>query len=245
MKTQPVLSDAYTLRLQHAILIYGSGRDSLISHRDEDRRVNSVATIHDIGARTDGTPEIEEGRCVSAKEIENLAANLSAMSRGAQWFPPEVIAISMTSIVWWKPRTKRRIWFRTGETDLDALNGRLVHHPALLFMVSGHSLHVMALAGNERPTPATKLYRAPYLNCFSDDGHVQLCGCRPPEYADADNLQVWESVFYDSAFTHGETQRVTALKGGSAALWKAQQTNKIFPASALISAKQTLKEYLS
>jgi PRTRC genetic system protein B len=54
------------------------------------------------------------------------------------------------------------------DPDLKNLNGKLCPHPPLLFKACGSHLWVRALAKDERPEAETKLYMAPYWNCYDN-----------------------------------------------------------------------------
>ena len=221
METKNDFTSGALLHPRRCILIYDDTRQQQDSSRTTVENV--IATMHDVFIGKDDRPVIGEGRCVDPVDIAAFARSLSKTKRTGEFLPENVLALSLTRMVWWHPSCVRRVWFKCQNKELDALNKLKARHPALLFDVNDGSLSVYALDSDKRPSPATQLYRAPYFN-VSGSGHVQLCGVRGP---DSDDMSVklipaWERVFYDSSFTHAAgNEAICKFKGGSTALWQA------------------------
>jgi hypothetical protein len=58
-------------------------------------------------------------------------------------------------------------------------------------------------------------------------------------------MQTWEESFFQSEFTHGAGVRNhVRYPGGFLAMWKALEAKRKFPTRYLVSAKQTLAEFV-
>jgi PRTRC genetic system protein B len=105
-------------------------------------------------------------------------------------------------------------------------------------------LDVRALAGNERPTPATSLYLAPYWN-VSNNGSVCLGTTKVPRDVSVKSLTRWEEAFFESEFTHANASTsLTTHPAGFIGLWKSLIGKKKFPVDYLCDVKQTLGRFI-
>ena len=186
--------------LENAILLY-KGTDH-----------NVAATTHKI-ENYHGRPTITAGQPITVAGLEQLILAMGKSS-GACFLPEQVISLGIQRILWWCPAGRRRIWFKPDNrfaknlppaeaADLKlilALNGKFVHWPAFLF-VAGRGLAAFALPDNQRPTPATRVYKAPCWN-LSDGGmctgNVKLPTVSP------NHLAGFERGFFGSDFTHNQ-----------------------------------------
>jgi PRTRC genetic system protein B len=131
------------------------------------------------------------------------------------------------------------------------MSGKDVTHPNLLFYASRSSLRVFALAKGERPEPKTKLYLAPYYN-VSAEGNVCQGTAHVPELVTPVLIPQMEKAFFESAFTHSNTQgdRLIRYKGigGHDEFWLAMRSpsgrrKKIDP-KWLMSTGKTVKQLI-
>lgn len=197
-------------RLEHVICLY----------QEHNGTTNTAATIHDVHLGPGFRPEIQSGRSLTITALETMMARLGHQV-GTRYLPPNLLATSRNSLVWWCPAGRRRLWFNPSHTHdqakaVKALNGKFAHHPALLFLAHDHSLNVFALAENTRPIPTTKLFQAPYWNLSQGhmcNGNLKLPPCVP------DQLAGFENAFFNSAFTHTSVGRLTRHPGGHEGLW--------------------------
>lgn len=217
-----------SFKLKSAILIY----------QDES---GSAATTHDV-AFYHGKPVIQAGRPITVSALESLMVSLGRKS-GVSFIAEQVVSLGLDRVVWWCAAGRRRIWFRPDRQEkkydnLRKLNGKFVHHPPLLFIAGGRgaaSLRVYALAANQRPTPETHLWRAPYWNLDSDGGmcrgNIHLPTATP------ESIAAFEKAFFNSAFTHHNAgSLLTRHADGHDGLWKALSQRKSPPDEKFWSA---------
>lgn len=161
--------------------------------------------------------------------------------------PERVIVRTMDAIVWWTPARERIMFFsdRGDDPALKKMNGKRYPHPPLLFKTSGTHLSVRALFENQRPTPETKLYTAPYWNCY-ENGIVCIGTMRIPREKSVAAIEAWEQSFFQSEFTHGTGVRnLVRYPGGFLAMWKSLEAKGTFPSRYLVAANQKLTDFLN
>lgn len=216
MKAVNSMQGEKILSLRHAILIYSA--DAQFS--EAAKSLQFVATLHAVD-EAKGRPVIGAGTCVSAAQAEAFALAISRSAMQRTFLPENVLLHSANLTIWWQPSCVRRIFFvKKKAKDFSAFNAKRFRHPALCFVLKDRTLRVFALAENQRPTPKTKLYRAPYPN-VTNEGAIQLCGCTPPPDTSIASLPAWEANFYDSAFSHlANVGKLTKFKGGILALYE-------------------------
>jgi PRTRC genetic system protein B len=196
------LGETAMFSLTKALLIYEqhSGNKTAVSVHPVNQGV--------IGAGEPITMEAIEALSVS------LGRNLSAC-----YLSPEVVCLGLGRMAWFCPSNRRRIWF-TKNTECAHLNGKVVQHPPLLFVVKDRQLSVFALAKNERPSATTKLYRAPYWNLY-DDGAMCKGSARYPEQPIPANIKQFEDAFFNSAFSHPNVRsKLCKHPQGHKGLWE-------------------------
>lgn len=160
--------------------------------------------------------------------------------------PERVIVRTQDTIVWWTPARERTMFFsdRGDDVVLKKMNGKRYPHPPLLFKTSGTHLSVRALLENQRPKSGTKLYTAPYWNCY-ENGIVCTGTMKIPREKSVAAIEAWEESFFQSEFTHGAGVRnQVGYPGGFLAMWKFLEAKKKFPGRYLVEAKQTLAEFV-
>lgn len=74
------------------------------------------------------------------------------------------------AVLWYRPAMLKNLNF---SASLDIKGDKTVSIPATLYLVLNQSLYVFALASDDRPGQATKLYNAPFFNIY-EDGRVCL-----------------------------------------------------------------------
>lgn len=206
MKTAVVLgSGQKTVTLSKGILLYTNDQGE------------SLATIHEVenGNLLAGSPLDRNG-------LDNVVLSLTGSAASSrQLLPERALYVDATTLMWWCPSAIRPIYFKSGKPELDALSGKPVLHPALLFLAQAQKLSVWALAENQRPEGDTPLCIAPYFNIYSS---ASMCigNVRLPETlaATTANLAAWEDAFFETNFTHSNYGKpIAAIEGGHNALW--------------------------
>jgi PRTRC genetic system protein B len=118
-------------------------------------------------------------------------------------------------MLWYRPADRQMLHFKE---ELNIPDG-MAPVPAMLWRVSNRKLQVYALAGNERPDEATKLFHAPFHNVGAE-GEVCLGSARTakPEKTYESQIKYWESLFWNSKFTHLNNGKI--VKGNLNLIWK-------------------------
>lgn len=232
------LTSQQTFQLARAILIY--------THDNQ-----ACATTHEIEL-VNRRPVLCAGHPISLDGLQALARQLSG-DTGAQFLPPHVLSFGAGRCAWWTPGRRARIWFKPHDDNpeaaaLRALNGKTVFHPPLVFSVGQRTIHVAALATEERPTLKTRLYRAPYFN-LGHDGMLCQGSARFPEQPTPGNLATYERAFFESAFTHTNVHGDKLhVRPGHAAFWSALADRRRAPDAAFwrqqLIPRQSLKDFL-
>lgn len=123
-------------------------------------------TLHEVIHDRQGA-RLAEGQLVTPDLLIDLMVSLGK-SVPTEILPERVLVRTTETIAWWLPAGERTMFFsdRGGDAALQRMNAKRYPHPPLLFKASGTHLWIRALARNERPGASTKLYMAPYWNCY-------------------------------------------------------------------------------
>ena len=220
------------LRLDRAVLIYHGASGSAFA---------TVHEVEDVG----GESVIGAGQAMTPRAAIDLARALNKNVAHGGFIPETVLYMDGDLLVWWLPPAKRHIAFRTEghEEQMGALErGETVPHPGLMFAASSRVWKVWAVKGSARPTPATRLYQAPYFNVYPN-GDICQGNAPRPEGTTAEKIGAWNDAFLRSYFTHPNTQgKLVSYRGGAYAFWRDMLDGKFsrFPGRVLVDAKQTL-----
>ena len=258
------LGDTATFKLAEAFLIYQ--RDSLYSSNRGGP--TTAVSIHPIVLRKLKKrliPTIGPGEAITVGGLQTLAAAIGK-NVAASYLPANVVSLGFDHLAWYCPAARRRIWFQAdgrfngGAVDptavtksairrVQALNGKFVQHPPLLFLATGGSLQVLALAENVRPQPTTRLYRAPYWNLWKTgvvcQGNRHLSSATTPAA-----IPELEDAFFNSAFSHTNITNLCRFPGGHTNLWEDLQRRQTTPrpeywARHLVRLKSTVQTILT
>jgi len=232
-----VLSDQEEMLPRLGVLVY-AGREG------------TIATIHKIEPDPRGKAPKKNltqnlmmmpGENLSYDQLHQFVSQLAKREATRQILPGNVLVADDDLVVWHRPARPRVMFFETG-TSLDELNGRMVLHPALLFLAKPNALQIFALDTNERPDAKTPLFNAPYLNVYAMG---QMCqgSTRMPDKPNPSgkSIKAYEKAFFDSSFAHtGRGDReLTAYPMGHSGLWRmlAAADHTFFPNWTLLRAK--------
>lgn len=220
------------LELKHAILVYRS----LFSGG------SAYLAVCDVVPQESGQPRLGAARPADLSFLRALAESVQA-ALPPEVLPEYVLCRTPDRVVWWSEACGRPMYF-SGSTPLGKVSGRLFPHPALVWKVEGRRLYLRALRESVRPTADTELYIAPYWNTDLD-GAVCLGSMKRPSKVSVDTLREWEAGYFGSLFTgqNGKGNRVKG-KGGLVSLWKSVAGKAVFPASKLVSAGQTMADFI-
>lgn len=201
-------------------------------------------TIHNVIHEEDGA-RLEEGQLVTPQMLIDVMAGLGR-SLPLEILPERVLVRTEDSVVWWSPARERRMFFSDHAGDAaEELDGKLYPNPPLLYKAIGSHLWIRALGENKRPPADSKVFIAPYWNCY-DNGVVCTGSMRIPREKTVAAIDHWEDSFFQSQFTHAAgVRRHTRYRGGFLAMWKSLEAKGRFPKRYLVPTKQTLAEFVN
>lgn len=203
-------------------------------------------TVHSV-THEGPTPQLGPGAPITHQDLNDLVSGITkgAGSLGMAWLPPNVLAKTELGIAWWVPESKARIHF-----DCQELGKRsaIVPHPPRVFALVQNALYVWACKEDNRPGPATEMYRSGYFN-VNPEGVVCQGSMEEPEGAVETRLRDWERSFNRSAFTHPNVhapQKLTLHPKGAYAFWRDMLDGKYdkYPRELLVGMKRPLGDVL-
>lgn len=208
-----------------------------------------LGSYHDVVMEND-QPVIAEGTLLTAEGIQNVMRRMAGIKpkTRTQWIPDNVLAMGSDSMVWFKPACIRTMYFKIESKPMKFL----VPWPSLLFKVQNRKISVAALRFKRKPKRGDRIYYAPLMNIYSD--HSVCTGTADlPDTTEIDNLEQWESVIYDTYFTHTQSDHPNTLSSqydkntGTMQLlrfWKKLKGAKAFPTNALYRTEQTINDWI-
>jgi PRTRC genetic system protein B len=239
MNTSVNIGSSQDFRLSRALLVYGTNSYDNFPYR------HPFITLHEV-VHDSGGARLAEGQLVTTNMLIDLMVSLGK-SVPAEILPERVLVRTTETIVWWTPARERSMFFsdRGGDAALQSMNGKRYPHPPLLFKACGSHLWIRALARNERPGANTKMYMAPYWNCY-DNGVVCTGSMKIPREKSVAAIDVWEQSFFQSEFTHAAgVRKHTNFTGGFLAMWQSLQGKDRFSSQYLVEKKQNLSQFVS
>jgi PRTRC genetic system protein B len=191
MYTSVNIGSTQDFRLSRALLVYGKSSYDAFPYRHPFIAVHEV--IHD-----DDGARLAEGQLVTPQMLIDPMVSLG-QSVPIEILPDRVIVRTPDTIVWWTPARERIMFFsdRSDDAALKKMNGKRYPHPPLLFKTSGTRLSVRALLENKRPKSDTKLFTAPYWNCY-ENGVVCTGTMKIPREKSVAAIETWEESFFQS-----------------------------------------------
>lgn len=220
-----IKSEADSLHLASAILLYQD-------HQKKTKYASHHAITHD----DDGKAHIEPGTGISSAALESAYAELMG-SQNLFYLEERVLAFNGSTLIVWLPPKPRMVYFDAPE-PMGKREG-ITPHPGLVFAASpAHDVRIFAVKGQQRPTPDTKLYLAPYMNIYGDDGSMCMGNVKAPDPS-PESIDAWESMFFNSYFTHANYGIRTSYPGGIYSLWNdlLDGMHTTFPDQVLVSPK--------
>jgi PRTRC genetic system protein B len=225
------------LAATHALLLYNGNSTSN----------RGMVTVHSI-ARGPGRYVLLPGKPASAAALYRLIAHFNPSIACTELLPEHLLRHNANELLWHCPSRVTPIFFQTNQEELNAISGKPVRHPHLLFHVVDRNLYVAALPDEQRPSAETLLMRAPYYN-VSSEGQVCQGSMSTPSGHRPGVIEHWEKAFFKSAFTHahGGAFQLTTHPRGHAGLWIEQTGNSHspFPIEHLVPTKLTVRQWLN
>ena len=209
------------VRLRRALLVYENHNQAYVSEHPVDEKTNSLLP----------------GTRFSDASLRGLFAK---MGQGASFLDSRLVYAGVDQAVWFEPAQERVMFFETRDPFLNALSGRQLPQPPLVFIAAPSRLRVYALAHDERPAATTPLFIAPFYNVTG--GNVCRGGARFPDRLELSDLSSYSDAFWESAFTHGTNQLLSKdFMGSYGELWRRAAETGRYPLETLRSADLSLR----
>jgi PRTRC genetic system protein B len=223
----------------------------------------AMTTVHAVDTDADGIPIVGPGRPLDPEDEQTILNLLMSRDKNApiEILPSCVLYRDQSTAIWWLPPLVRPMHLRSHEQGLQTI---LTRWPSLVALVRGRTLHLAAVEGDARPSADTPLHHAPLPNVYADTS-VCTGSARLPLAMRVSDFPAWESVVFDTAFTHTNhtatlrpAQTVAAKSGGrkrkasppkqvhsDAAYWATREGHVLpFPDGALNPLGLTLAQWL-
>jgi PRTRC genetic system protein B len=202
-------SEKPSIEQKHAILIHQA--KAISGGNSYYRADNFLASMHDFVVNEQGESVIGAGRVMSKEDVESMLRSMLKMGkRKVSLLPPSVVSISETHIAWTVPALVRPMLFNITGIPMKKID---VPWPRLLMVANRNGkVAVAALKTTGRVSAKTKLYQAPLMNVYAS-GNVCTGSATLPDECDLDQIKAWESVMFDSAFSHVNNPSTLSLAG--------------------------------
>lgn len=207
-----------------------------------------LVSMHDfIVTDENKEPVIGAGRLLIKEDVESLFRSLLKMQNNkVELLPNNVVSISEGHIAWTVPAKVRPMLFNIGSAGIKKLN---VPWPRLLIVANRQGkVAVSALKGRGRPS----LYHAPLMNVGAN-GDVCTGTASVPNECGIENMTAWESVIFDTAFSHVNNNSTLALDGkkevDTAAHYRfwlslSKKMEEVFPNPRLVPMRMSLERFI-
>lgn len=216
-------------KIESALVITRMGESRIVTHH-----AISGGKRLELGP---GTPVDKSSAMVLLESIRDADTERDG------WVHPSVLFKTDSTIAWHVPAAVRGLYYKHGKA-----HAMRVPWPALVFVARrGGELQLFAVAGDSRPTPATRLYHAPLANV---NAHGVMCwgSAERPRFG-VSGIPDYETAVFRTWFTHPNHDRAIAggkrTKGGDYIFdfYRRLRTAKAkaFPAKALAPTKLTLE----
>ncbi|MEQ1559185.1 MAG: PRTRC system protein B [Methyloglobulus sp.] len=212
-----------------------------------------VASLHDFFV-DDNKHEtvIGAGRLMSKEDVEAVLRSLLQMRQNkVNLMPSNIVSLSDNHIAWIVPATVRPMLFNISGMPMKKLSAPW---PRLLMVANRNGkLAVAALKGRNRPSVKTKLFNAPLMN-VSNNGAVCTGSATVPIECGIEDLNQWESVMFDTAFSHVNNPSTLNLDRKNKEVdtkvhyrfWQTLSKKGIvaFPTGQLVPMSRSLEEFI-
>src|SRR5258708_26263911 len=162
MNTSVNIGSTQDFRLSRALLVYGKSSYDAFPYR------HPFLVVHEVVHDDDGA-RLAEGQLVTPQVLIDLMVGLG-QSVPIEILPERVIVRTSNIIICWIPARERIMFFsdRGDDAVLKKMNEKRDPHPPFLFKTAGRALSVRPAPENKRPKTRTKLWTAPYWNCYKN-----------------------------------------------------------------------------
>lgn len=151
--------------------------------------------VHDVRTDAQGRPSLGAGRVLDEACKQNIIEILDRdINRNQGFIRPELLLHEPTRMVWFRKRRKTSI----------NLAGEIitVPMPSLVFLLEQGRLSVVAIKGERRPQPTTRVFHSALPNV--DVNGVWCSGGKQlPERPQQRHIERIETMFFEAPFTYG------------------------------------------
>jgi PRTRC genetic system protein B len=209
-----------------------------------------LITCHRVVEDAGRAPVIAAGRPLTPGDereiLDLLTTRQSANACSLDLYPATLLHADPTRTLWWEPSAVRPMHLR----GIEQSQTILTRWPTLVLLARDRQLFLAALPDDERPTGDTPLFHAPLPNVYAS---TMLCtgDATLPREAGIAAMVVWQSVLFDSAFTHanhhGNLKPTRSAKSGDVQdYWAGREADVTpFPFQRLMPLGQTLAQWYS
>ncbi len=207
-----------------------------------DRRL--IARRHEVLQNKSGGHRLGPGTFITSAFVDSLLE--SADQPILSYMPPNVVAVSRTSVAFFERAAQRTMFFKaSNDVAVNAFDTKVVPQPPLLF-IAGRDLRLFALSSDDRPTLSTRLYKAPYWNMIGDGNTVCTGSMHIPKTASSETTDEWVRAFFASNFTHHSGGVPRWRFGGTyAELLAAAIAKGAFDSSWLVPTNMTVQDAIA
>ena len=210
-----------------------------------------ITSLHDFMANDNGEMVVGAGKLLGKEDVEAILRQMLALDRNnVSLLPPNVVSVSSTHIAWTVAAQVRPMLFNIAGMPFKSLS---VPWPRLLIVANNQGkLVVAALKGRGRLSEKTKIFNAPLMN-IGRNGDVCTGSAQLPTDVKADDIKQWESVLFDTAFSHVNNLATLKLdkKDGVDTkthykFWAslARRKEVVFPSTHLVPMAISLEEFI-
>ena len=202
------VSETEPLKLSRAVLIY------------EGRNRCAFATVHNCTV-VNNKPVLLAGRAMTPAISRSLATKLNQQHSVGEYLPENVLMTDGDTLMWYEKPQLRHLAFKQSDLYSERSLGRRGGQapvPGVIFVAGPRTWSVFAVKGQERPTPTTPLYVAPFYNVDAD-GSICVGNVKVPKSTAADRIAAWNDAFFRSYFPHANYNGVVNYAGDVTALW--------------------------
>lgn len=204
--------------------------------------VGLLAFRHDFEVDENGEPHLQPGVTISLGDLKSLLLQVTGEDVSGQFISHDIFFMGENLVGWRVPEQVRTIKFNVRGVKFSIT----CPMPAFAVVSNGDRIKVCAIK-DQKITEETECYHAPLMNFFADGTMCQGSVPKPSTHP-KDNRYAWESMIFSSYFSHISHKQLIAGKDVSNEsyihLLKSLVGKRKFPASALVSMRTTMKEFL-
>lgn len=219
MKATILDTSAKTLALAEAVLLYrGAGA--------------AYAVVHGVTHGPTGAV-LGAGRRLTLRGLRAMATSLIRTNWSSGILPASALSVGLNHVVWYCPPGRHVVHLSSRDPRIGRRSG-MASHPGLVFVLVGARWSVWATKEPGRPTAATELFNAPFMNVFAS-GEICRGSTEVPTSQGVDTIDAWTAAWWASAFTGQNHSEACRYPGGLDQLWLDLLGGAEFPQECLVA----------